>query len=48
MSGRIRLEGARDPGGWLRSPRFRCLDFEWSTLGNAPELLERLTTLYEP
>jgi hypothetical protein len=47
-AGRTHVDHVSDPTGWRRSPQFRCLDFEWSAAGNEPELIDRVTTLYEP
>ena len=41
------VEGARPATGWVYSPRFRCVGFEWSIVTNDPVLVDRVTSLYQ-
>jgi energy-coupling factor transporter ATP-binding protein EcfA2 len=44
---RKNVDDARTATGWVYSPRFRCVGFEWSIFTNDPALVDWVTYLYE-
>jgi hypothetical protein len=41
------IEDSRPATGWVYSPRFRCVAFEWSIVTNDPVLVDRVISLYQ-
>jgi hypothetical protein len=41
------VDDSRPATGWVYSPRFRCVGFEWSIVTNDPVLVDWVTSLYQ-